>query len=211
MPNDPELLSLARAVLEKNRPVLWDTAWDTHGTPHENLSQRATSIGTAKSAPDHDDKPTVPLSHALGDGTSGLISNNGTAHGTVVGQHFGKVLAALRSRCPELIEASRWQQAIQDAATFLAKWGDQAHALGWTARDLFGLHQSPARPRANYSRLSRYDATGLIWLLQGRVVVALTATEAAIQGATAVLVYRKHNKPALGPLGDSLDDMGKGA
>jgi hypothetical protein len=29
-----------------------------------------------------------------------------------------------------------------------------------------------------------------------------------IQSAGAVVVYRKHNKPALDPLGDSLDDMG---
>jgi hypothetical protein len=57
--------------------------------------------------------------------------------------------------------------------------------------------------------LSRYDETGLIWLLQGRPVVALTASEAAIRGHSgATLTYRKYNKPALGPLGDSLDDMG---
>ena len=37
---------------------------------------------------------------------------------------------------------------------------------------------------------------------------ALTADEAAIQGATTVTVYRKRNKPGLGPLGDSLDDFG---
>ena len=66
---------------------------------------------------------------------------------------------------------------------------------------MFGLHTAPERPAANYSRLSRYDETGLIWLLRGR-------TTAAIQGATALLTYRKLNKPALGPLGDSLDDKG---
>jgi hypothetical protein len=44
--------------------------------------------------------------------------------------------------------------------------------------------------------------------LRGRPVIALTETTAAIKGATGVLSYRKLNKPALGPLGDSLDDMG---
>jgi hypothetical protein len=83
-----------------------------------------------------------------------------------------------------------------------------ADALGWTARELFGLHSPPERLSANYGRLSRYDETGLIWLLRGRPVIALTETTAAIQGATAVLTYRKLNKPALGPLGDNLDDMG---
>jgi hypothetical protein len=87
-------------------------------------------------------------------------------------------------------------------------WGEEANAFGWTARELFGLHTPPERPAANYRRLSRYDETGLIWLLRGRPVVALTATTAAIQGATGILTYRKLNKPALGPLGDSLDDIG---
>jgi hypothetical protein len=55
--------------------------------------------------------------------------------------------------------------------------------------------------------LSRYDSTGLIWLLQGRAVIALTETEAAIQSSGGVVMYRKYHKPAFGPLGDSLDDM----
>jgi hypothetical protein len=49
---------------------------------------------------------------------------------------------------------------------------------------------------------------GLIWLLQGREVVALTETTASIRGAAGnIMIYRKHNKPALGPVGDSLDDF----
>jgi hypothetical protein len=48
----------------------------------------------------------------------------------------------------------------------------------------------------------------LCWLLEGRAVVALTETTAAIQNTTgAITVYRRHNKPALGPLGDSLEDL----
>jgi hypothetical protein len=36
----------------------------------------------------------------------------------------------------------------------------------------------------------------------------LTKDSAAIQGSSgAIPVYRKANKPALGPLGDSLDDF----
>ena len=86
--------------------------------------------------------------------------------------------------------------------------GSQAHALGWTEPELFGLDAVPAHPPATYSRLSRYDETGLIWLLQDRPVVALTESEAVIRGHRgATLTYRKHNKPALGPLGDCLDDM----
>ena len=112
---------------------------------------------------------------------------------------------------PDLFEAWRWQQAVSDAHSFLSVWGEKAEALGWTAHDLFGLHPIPERPVANYRRLSRYDCTGLVWLLQGRHVVALTADTAAIQTESGgILAYRKNNKPAYGPLGDSLDDMGGG-
>jgi hypothetical protein len=124
---------------------------------------------------------------------------------------FAKALAALERRCPDYVEANRWWQGVEDGRRFLARWGDQAGALGWTAEDLFGLHTPPERPHPSYRRLRRYDATGLIWLLQGRPVVALTEATAAIQSLTgaisAITTYRRHNKPALGPVGDSLDDF----
>ena len=91
---------------------------------------------------------------------------------------------------------------------FLARWADRAEALGWTPRDLFGLMPVPGHAEPSFSRLSRYDETGLIWLLQGRPVVALTEATAAIQSSTgAITIYRRHNKPALGPVGDSLDGL----
>jgi hypothetical protein len=90
----------------------------------------------------------------------------------------------------------------------VATWGEQAVALGWTPRDLFGLHKPPDQPHPSYRRLSRYDETGLIWLLQGRPVAALTAATAAIENPTgAITVYRRYDKPALGSVGDSLDDF----
>jgi hypothetical protein len=69
----------------------------------------------------------------------------------------------------------------------------------------------PEKPSPAFRRLARYDSTGLIWLLKGRPVIALTELEAAIQSAGAVVMYRKHRKPTFGPLGDSLDDMGPAA
>jgi hypothetical protein len=119
---------------------------------------------------------------------------------------FGRILSALEARCPDLVPVGRWQVAVEDGRRFLVRWGDKAEALGWTARDLFGLQAAKRHP--SYSRLSRYDETGLIWLLQGRPVVALTETTAAIQNPSgAITTYRRHNKPALGPPGDSLDDL----
>jgi hypothetical protein len=61
--------------------------------------------------------------------------------------------AAVQIRCLMIV--------IDDGRAFLARWGDQAHALGWTADDLFGLH--------------------LAWLLRGRPVVALTEDSAVIE------------------------------
>ena len=116
------------------------------------------------------------------------LSEGGTA---AVG-HYAETITALRARCPDRVPADRWQQAVADSDAFLNRWGEQAHTLGWTPRDLWGLHQPPKNPHATYSRLSRYDATGLCWLLQGREVVALTADTAAIRWPSGnVTTYRK--------------------
>jgi len=137
--------------------------------------------------------------------------NSLNSHFRASGKPFGRVFEALEARCPDHIETGRWHRAVEDGKRFLSQWGEQAAALGWTARDLFGLHEPPERPHPSYRRLSRYDQTGLIWLLAGRSVVALTEATAAIQSSTgaisAITTYRRHNKPALGPLGDSLDDL----
>jgi len=122
---------------------------------------------------------------------------------------FGRIYTALEQRCPDYVDVDRWQHAVEDGKRFLATWGSQAEALGWTSADLFGLHQPPEKPHPSYRRLSRYDCTGLCWLLEGRLVVALTADTATIRNPAtgSVTVYRKHQKPALGPLGDSLEDL----
>ncbi len=117
----------------------------------------------------------------------------------VVFGRIGRTCKVLEQRCPDHVPAMRWQQAVEDGRRFLARWGKQAEALGWTARDLFGLQTPPAKPHPSYSRLSRYDETGLIWLLRGREVAALTETTASIRSAAGnITIYRKHNKPALG-------------
>src|SRR5262249_41844336 len=79
------------------------------------------------------------------------------------------------------------------AVRFLARWGEQAEAFGWTSRDLFGLPTVPEHAKPRFNRLSRYDETGLIWLLNGRWVVALTQDTAAIQNPATGLVttYRR--------------------
>jgi hypothetical protein len=99
---------------------------------------------------------------------------------------FAPAFVALQGRCPSNVDELRWRQAIDDSRCFLAVWGDQAEALGWTADDLFGLH--PAAP------LARRDAMGLVWLLRGRTVMALTATEAIIRASSdATLTFRRRS------------------
>jgi hypothetical protein len=122
---------------------------------------------------------------------------------------FGRTVTALEARCLDHVDIARWQQCIDDNRAFLATWGAQAEALGWSSTDLFGLHTPPERPHPSYSRLSRYDCTGLIWLLKGRSVVALAEATATIRNPDtgSITMYRRFNKPSYGPSGDSLDDL----
>jgi hypothetical protein len=121
---------------------------------------------------------------------------------------YRRTFAHLQLRPPAYIPEDRWRMAVSDGRAFIRQWGGPAQALGWSSADLFSLHTPPAKPHPSYNRLSRYDCTALIWLLQGNPVVALTADTASIRYSTGnITTYSKHNKPALGPLGDSLEDL----
>jgi hypothetical protein len=120
---------------------------------------------------------------------------------------YVRALDALERRCPDHVGCSQWQSARDDGRKFVTAWGEQAASLGWTVRDLFGLHPVPANPAPSFNRLARYDSMGLVWLLSGRPVVALTAETAVIKTASGTITYHRRNKPALGPLGDSLNDF----
>jgi uncharacterized membrane protein YcaP (DUF421 family) len=51
--------------------------------------------------------------------------------------------------------------------------------------------------KLSFNRLARYDEIGLIWLLRGRGVAALTDATAAIRNPNgSVTIYRRHNKSA---------------
>src|SRR5262249_29952717 len=125
------------------------------------------------------------------------------------GLRYRRTYAHLQLRPPAHIPEDRWQQAIADGRAFLHQWGETAQRLRWTSADPFRFAPIPDKPHPSYRRLSRYDATGLVWLLEGRPVVALTEATAAIENVAtgSITVYRKHNRPAYGPLGDSLDDF----
>ena len=82
--------------------------------------------------------------------------------------------------CPD----AKWQTLREDAYRFLRDHAARAHGLGWTALDLFGVH--PAKPWA------RFDAMGLVPLLNGAMVVALSDSEAVIEKSNGTrLVFRR--------------------
>jgi hypothetical protein len=94
-------------------------------------------------------------------------------------------LAALDPNHPPAgIAAPLWRATIRDAELFLATWGRQAANLGWTTLDLFGAHS--LAPGA------RYSCMGLLLLIRGGRVVALTTASAAIeQQSGARLTYTR--------------------
>ena len=77
---------------------------------------------------------------------------------------------------PAGTSSERWAVLVADAGSFLEKWGAQAVRLGWGTLDVFGVNVT--RP------FERLDGAGLVRLLDGRPVVALTASEAVIQCLT---------------------------
>ena len=83
---------------------------------------------------------------------------------------FCRTFATLETRCPELVPVDRWQLAVEDGRRFLARWGEQAEALGWTARDLFGLHTAAgeATPELQPPVPIRRDRTDLAAAAAGR-------------------------------------------
>ncbi|WP_143274205.1 hypothetical protein [Bradyrhizobium canariense] len=75
---------------------------------------------------------------------------------------------------------------LGDAENFLSRWGHTAHAMGWTALDLYGVH--PLAPAA------RFDVMGFLFLIQGGAVPVITASSASIHRRTgAHLTYRRHD------------------
>jgi hypothetical protein len=77
------------------------------------------------------------------------------------------------SRPPGDVSPKRWLRFIDDCGLFLdSGWATHAAKLNWHPLDLFGCDRE--RPFA------RLDHAGLLWLLNGRQLLALTADTAAI-------------------------------
>jgi hypothetical protein len=94
--------------------------------------------------------------------------------------------------CPARFPATKWPQVITDAAAFLERWAAQAAALGWPTWELFGCHHC--------APWGRIQGMGLVLLLQGDELAALTAAEAVVRIPTgAHQTYRRRPTDPLHP------------
>jgi hypothetical protein len=92
------------------------------------------------------------------------------------------------SRPPNDVPHQRWLRFIDGTGRFLSDgWAAKAAVLGWRAVDLFGCDRH--RPWA------RIDRAGLLWLMAGRRLVALTTDTATIETASggSQRYHRVHN------------------
>jgi hypothetical protein len=93
---------------------------------------------------------------------------------------------------PRTYPERAWQQLLVDAERFLDGWAAQAYRLGWPVWELFGCHK-----RAPWGRI---QGMGLVLLLRGDEMAALTASEVVIRTPTgAHQTYRRKLADPLQP------------
>jgi hypothetical protein len=124
--------------------------------------------------------------------------DEGEAKRAAIVEHSGRIPCAWAEgfarldpdRPPADAPARRWVRFIDDIGLFLdSPFCAVAAALGWTALDLFGADRD--RPFA------RIDQKGLLWLLNGKKLVALTEDTATMQTQTGArqILRRKPAEP----------------
>ncbi|MDO8397971.1 MAG: hypothetical protein Q7T45_09125 [Bradyrhizobium sp.] len=131
--------------------------------PAENANSSFRSIASLQCEADEARPPlsvNQPLTDIPTDWTSGLL---GIAEKT----------------CPITIEPKRWLRLQEDANRFVALWGRQAAALGWSTLDIFGCH--PTHPA------NRYDSMGLVWMIADAEVVAMGTEVVNLRKAAGTL------------------------
>jgi hypothetical protein len=106
-------------------------------------------------------------------------------------REWAEALARLDpARSPADVPEARWRRFIADFGLFLdSGWAGRAAALGWGPNELFGCDR--AKPFA------RVSSQGLLWLLNGRPLLALTGDIAAIANSSGgrLTYYRRPPQP----------------
>jgi hypothetical protein len=98
------------------------------------------------------------------------------------------------NRPPGDVPVKRWQTFIVDIGRFFdGGWGEKAAALDWGPIDSFGCDRD--RP---YARL---DQAGLLWLLNGNRLVALSENTATIETRTGARQTYRRKPSELGSAG----------
>lgn len=77
---------------------------------------------------------------------------------------------------PDAYLQTEWQQLIDDAGYFLDQWASQCSKLGWSLADVFGVALGAPQ--------TRHDCKGLVPMLRGMRVMAVTSDYAVIQTRT---------------------------
>jgi hypothetical protein len=106
-------------------------------------------------------------------------------------REWAEALARLDpSRAPADVPPKRWVVFLNDCGRFLDDgWAQHATGFGWTPFDLFGCDR--------HKPFARIDRAGLLWLLNGRKLLALTVDSAAIGTASGgKLTYRRYPNEA---------------
>jgi hypothetical protein len=122
-----------------------------------------------------------PLAVALDEERAALIEHEGG-----IPREWAEGFARLDpNRPPGDVPLRRWRTFVNDIGVFLdGGWGATAAALGWGPGELFGCDRD--RPFA------RVDIAGLLWLLNGNTLVALSTEIAVIERFTgARQTYRR--------------------
>jgi hypothetical protein len=150
--------------------------------PPDDLVQAARE---AKAALREMIRPTM-ASGADIDGRAAVIGSGNSAP-----REWAEALTRLDpAQPPADVPNGRWHRFIDDCEMFLdSGWARRAAALEWVPLELFGCDR--AKPFARVSR------QGLLWLLNGRPLLALTGDIAAIAGSTGgrLIYYRRPAEP----------------
>jgi hypothetical protein len=86
---------------------------------------------------------------------------------------------------PEGIDEAAWRRLIDDGGRFLDRWGIEAHRLGWSALDVFGVRL--------VERQQGIGSAGLVFLIGGGEVVAIGPDRATVRmhAGTTVTYLRR--------------------
>lgn len=107
--------------------------------------------------------PSAPVAETDFEERAALVE-----HEAGVPRAWAEGLALLHpDRPPAHVSPRRWLTFCNDAGAFIDRWAPQAAALGWSTVEVFGVHRT--RP------VERFDGAGLVWLLNGATIEALTA------------------------------------